>query len=339
MCARIQVAQFGLGPIGISCLKLLVAKPWVEVVGAVDIRPELVGMDLGDVMGLTSLKGRHVFASFDDLMSATDVDAVLHTAGSKASQSLEQITPMLERGLAVVSSCEELLYPALRAPEATQAADALCQSTGGRVLGTGVNPGFVLDVLPVCLTGVCASVRAVYGERVVDAATRRQPLQKKIGSGMLPADFEQLGLEGKAGHAGFQESLMLIAHALGWRMGPIHETLRAVVAETLIQTEHFTVQPGETAGLHQIVEAEGDLGNRIHLDLKMYLGATNPHDTIRFDADPPIEATISRGVAGDLATVAALVNAIPRLLLAPAGVRLMTDLSLPACPADFSYNK
>jgi 2,4-diaminopentanoate dehydrogenase len=331
--SKIRIAQFGLGPIGIACLRLLATKPWVEVVGGIDIRPELAGKRLADLAGAPALGDAKVFGSFTELCAAAQVDAVLHTAGSRAAVSLEQMAPMIERGVAIVSSCEELLFPALRAPRETEAADAQCRRTGARILGTGVNPGFVLDVLPLCLSGVCASVDGVYGERVVNASTRRQPLQKKIGSGMDPKEFVELGRTGKAGHAGFKETVMLLAHALGWPIGPISEEINAVIATERIQTEHFTIEIGQTAGLHQIVKARTPDGRTIHLDLKMYQGAKDPHDTIRLQSSPPIEATVNGGVAGDLATVAALVNAVPRLLKAAPGVRLMTDLSLPCCPS------
>ncbi len=327
----IKVAQFGLGPIGISSLRLLASKNWVEIVGGIDIRPELIGKKLSEVVGDTAVGDAKVYESFEQLISENELDAVVHTAGSRAAVSFEQMRPMLDKGLAVVSSCEELLYPALRAPEETKLIDKLCQSTGGRVLGTGVNPGFVLDVMPAFFSGVCASVSGVYGERVVNASTRRQPLQKKVGSGMDPDEFRALAAEGKAGHAGFKESLALLGNALGWELGPISETIEPVIAQKPIRTEFFSVEVGQTAGLHQIVEAESTNGYKIHLDLKMYLDAENPHDTIRLDSNPPIEATVSTGVAGDIATVAALVNAIPGLLKAPAGVRLMTDLCVPRC--------
>jgi 4-hydroxy-tetrahydrodipicolinate reductase len=335
----IKVAQFGLGPIGISSLRLLAQKNWVEIVGGIDIRPELIGKPLAEIVGDASIGDAKVYESFEELILLNEVDAVVHTAGSRATVSFEQIRPMLEKGIAVVSSCEELLYPALRAPKETEEIDQLCQATGGRVLGTGVNPGFVLDVMPAFFSGVCASVSGVYGERVVNASTRRQPLQKKIGSGMDPEVFKALAAEGKAGHAGFKESLALLANALGWELGSITETIAPVIAQKPIRTEFFTVDPGQTAGLHQIVKAETNEGYKIHLDLKMYLDADKPHDTIRLDSNPPIEATVTTGVAGDIATVAALVNAIPSLLEAPAGVRLMTDLCVPRCRQNLSSTR
>src|SRR5205814_122084 len=113
------------------------------------------------------------------------------------------------------------------------------RESGARVVATGVNPGFVLDVLPVTLTGVCREVRGIYGERVVNAATRRGPLQKKIGSGMPPEEFRALFRAGKAGHAGFRESAALIAHALGWEIGQLEETCDPVFADHDIQTAFF----------------------------------------------------------------------------------------------------
>jgi len=323
-----KVAQFGLGPIGVNAAKLVASRGDLHLVGGIDINPQLAGKTLAEACGIEGNNGR-VYRSFAAMLE-DDVrpDVILHTAGSRAALSIEQCLPMLEAGLAVVSSCEELLYPWHRAPEAADGADKLCRRTGGRILGTGVNPGFVLDLLPVCLSGVCREVRGIRGERVVNASTRRQPLQKKIGSGMDPGDFRALWREGKAGHAGFQESLLLVAHAMGWEIDSLEENLEPVIAETRIKTDHFTVEAGQTRGLHQVVQGRSRRGHVIHLDLKMYLDAPDPHDFVHLDGDPPVSCRLENGVAGDIATVAALVNCIPRLLAAPAGVRLMTDIPL-----------
>jgi 2,4-diaminopentanoate dehydrogenase len=322
----LKIAQFGLGPIGRSCVRLAAERPNLELVGGIDIDPLLADRPLADVCGLESNHAGRVHSTFQDLWQEVRPDVILHTAGSRAAVSFAQCRPMLEKGLTVISSCEELLYPAFRAPAETREIDELCQLTGGRILGTGVNPGFVLDLLPVCLSGVCRSVGGVYGERVVNASLRRQPLQQKIGSGLHPDEFRRLWREGKAGHAGFKESLLLIADAFGWRMGEIVESLDPVIATREIVTQHFHVPAGMTRGLHQIVRAESAEGHRIHLDLKMILDAEDPHDLVRLDSDPAVEARLAGGVFGDMATVASLVNCIPRLLSAAPGVRLMTEI-------------
>ena len=271
-----------------------------------------------------------VHASFEDLWQRVQPQVVLHTAGSKAAQVLEQMEPMVTRGVSVASTCEELLYPRLRAAKAASRVDAIAHENGGRIVATGVNPGFVMDLLPICLTGVSRSVNAISAQRVVNASTRRMPLQKKIGSGMDPAEFRRLFSEGKMGHAGFQESASLIAHAMGWPVDEIVETCEPMIAEREIRTKYFQVAKGLTCGLHQRCLVKSGNHTKIDLDLKMYLEAESPHDAIRIDGDPPLDVILRGGVAGDTATVAALVNIVPRLLKSAPGLHLLTDLALPA---------
>jgi len=330
MSKPIKIAQFGLGPIGQSCVRLLAEKSRFRLVGAVDINPDLVGRGVNEACGLGKEDLGRVFASFEELWTEEQPDAVLHTAGSRVGVTFDQCFPMVTKGVAVVSSCEELLFPAHRAPEQTQEFDALCREHGGRILGTGVNPGFVLDVLPVALAMVAATIRGVHGRRVVDASLRREPLQRKIGSGLPPAEFLKLWESGKAGHAGFQESILLLAHALDWKLLDVTETLEPVVAEKKITTPYFQVEPGQTRGLHQIVKGVSTEGYPIELDLTMALDEPEPHDAIRLDSDPALNLTLPGGVFGDKATVASLVNAVPRLLASAPGVRLMTELPLAA---------
>lgn len=326
---RIKVAQFGLGPIGLETLKLAARKPWAEVVGGIDIDPAKAGRDLGDLTQTPALRGRTVHPSLADLLAVARPDVVFHTAVSRVAEACAQLAPVVRAGISVVSSCEELLYPKLRAPAVAAEFDALCRQHGARVVGTGVNPGFVMDVLAVCLTGVCRQVEEVHVQRVVNATTRRGPLQKKIGSGLAPEEFERLFAEAKAGHAGLQESLALIAHGLGWHITDLREVGKAVVADHEILTPHVQVAIGETCGLHQRAEAKCNGKVCLTLDLKMYLDAPDPHDACQIVGDPPLDLVLRGGVAGDAATVAALVNTAPRLLQAAPGLRLMTDLAVP----------
>lgn len=326
---NIKLAQFGLGPIGLETLKLAAKKPWAEVVGGVDNDPGKIGRDLGELTGIKSLRGRRVVGSLDELLAQERPALVFHTAVSRFKAAFAQLEPMARDGLGVVSSCEELLFPQLREPALAARLDRLCRKTGARVVGTGVNPGFVMDVLPLCLTGVSRAVRAIHIQRVVNASTRREPLQRKIGSGLPPQTFRRLLKAGKAGHAGLKESLALVAHCLGWKIGRITEMGNAVVAQRDIRTQYLHVKAGQTCGLHQ--RAEAKVGGKIclTLDLKMYLDAPDPRDAIQIEGEPPLDVLIRGGVAGDQATVAALVNTALRLLQAPAGLRLMSELALP----------
>ena len=327
---KIKVAQFGLGPIGIESIKLAAEKSWIEVVGGIDIDPAKAGKSLGDVTGDKKLATARIYKTFEELIEKSRPDVVLHTAGSKADGAIQQINPMAQQGVSVVSSCEELLVPRFRAPKLAEELDAICKKHNARVLGTGVNPGFVMDVLPVCMTGVSRTVEHIYCERIVNASTRRQPLQKKIGSGMHPDEMRRLFKEGKAGHAGFLESLALIGHAMNWHFTETYELFEPVIAPYDIKTKFFDVKKGQCCGIHQqVVGKIGDV-QRVHMDLKMYLDARDPHDAIKITGEPPLEVRINGGVAGDHATVASLINAIPRVLKAPPGVLMMTDIAVPA---------
>lgn len=324
---KIKIAQLGLGPIGIETLRLAATRPWAEIAGGIDIDPQKVGRSLAELTGLSALESSRVYPSFDQLPAQPDV--VLHTAVSRFQKAFPQIEPLARAGVNVVSSCEELLFPQLKEPALAAELDACCRRHNARVLGTGVNPGFVMDVLPVCLTGVCRSIDSIEIERVVDASKRRLPLQQKIGSGLPPEEFRQLFREGKMGHVGLVESLALIAHALGWHLGKISETCEPMLAGCDIHTQFLTVKKGFTCGIHHRVEAGTESGKRLALNLKMYLDAENPRDSIKITGDPPIEAVLPGGIHGDRATVAALVNIVPRVLEAAPGLLLITDLTLP----------
>ena len=326
---KIRIAQFGLGPIGLETVKLAATKPWAKIVGGVDIDPAKIGQDLGSLTRNPKLRGRRVWGSLEELVAHARPDLIFHTAVSRFRDAFAQIAPMASQGISVVSSCEELLFPALREPNLAARLDRICRKSGARVVGTGVNPGFVMDLLPVCLTGVSREVRAVHVQRVVNASTRREPLQRKIGSGLPPAEFRRRFRQGKAGHAGLKESLALIAHCLGWSIRHIVETGDAVVAGRNIRTRFLEVKQGQTCGLHQHAEATVNGKVCLTLDLKMYLDAKDPHDAVQIEGEPPLDIVINGGVAGDQATVAALVNTAARLLQAPAGLLLMTDLPVP----------
>ena len=323
----IRVAQFGLGPIGLETLKLAATKSWAEVVGGIDIDPAKIGKDLEELTGARGLRGRKVCGSLNELPKKPDV--IFHTAVSKFKLAYPQILPMARAGISVVSSCEELVFPFLREPLLAHKLHKICQRSGARVVGTGVNPGFVMDLLPVCLTGVSRSVSAIHIQRVVNASTRREPLQRKIGSGLAPAEFRRRFKAGLAGHAGLKESLALVAHALGWKVKKISETGEAVVADRDIQTRFLQVRKGETCGLHQRAEARVKGKVCLTLDLKMYLDAPHPQDAIQVQGEPPLELILNQGVAGDQATVAALVNTAPRIFKAAPGLLLITDLPVP----------
>jgi len=334
--SRIKIVQYGLGPIGLGIVEVLLSRPWVQLVGAIDVDRSKVGKDVGEFLATPRKTGVLVTDKATSLLKETGAEVVTHATSSYMSTIHSQLSEILDLGASVVSTAEELTYPFAKHPDLARDLDERARKKNAVVLGTGVNPGFVLDTLAVALSGVCQRVNSIRAERIVDAARRRLPLQKKIGAGLSPSEFEKKVAEGTIKHVGLPESVGLISLAMGWKVGEIQERITPVIAEKEVRSDYITVQPGDVAGVRQV--AKGILGGQelIVLDLRMYLNASNPHDSILIDGTPPVDMTIRGGIHGDSATPAIVANAIPKLKSLETGLRTMLDLPPLTPRLDFS---
>ena len=317
----ITVAQYGIGPIGAEITRLLLTKPWVRLVGAIDIDPNKVGRDLGEVIGL----GREVGVKVTSELQGKP-DVVCHSTGSRLPDVAPQLHELLARGSHVVSTCEELSFP-LDA-EMREELQQLARTNNVTLLGTGVNPGFVMDKLPLTITSVCQEVHSVQIIRIQNASTRREPLQRKVGAGMTPDEFRAAVAAGKIKHMGLRESLMMVGSGLGIEFDSVtDEVIAPILAERDVKTQYLTAAKGQVAGVHQTIEGRG----RIHvsLELRMYVGAEDvAADRVIVKGVPDVEMEIKGGVHGDRATAAMVVNAIPRVISARPGVLTMDDIPI-----------
>lgn len=324
----VRVAQFGLGPIGQACVRVLLGKPGVEVVGGLDLDPERVGRDLGELCGA----GRSLGAVRDDAEAALAdwrPDVVVHTTQSFLDRVERQIATIVGAGAHVVSSTEELFYPLPRDRDFCARVDALAAERGVAVVGTGVNPGFAMDVLPLTLSSVCVRVERIDVRRVVDASRRRLPLRRKIGAGLSAEEFAEKKAAGGFGHIGLDESARAVAGTLGWPVDRLEVSLDPVLAESRVDTEGLTVEAGRVAGQRQVLTVASGGRERLRLELQMYVGAPDPEDRVEIEGDPGIVSRIEGGIFGDTATVATLVNAVPRIREARPGLRTMMELGVP----------
>lgn len=323
----IRAVQYGLGPIGCGVAKLAATRQGIELVGGVDINPQISGRDLGEVIGLDKPLGIAVSDDAVGLLAATRPDIVLHCTSSSLRAVLPQLEGIIALGSNVISTTEELSFPQAQHPDLADRLDRLAKQHGVTVLGTGINPGFIMDTLPIAVTAVCQTVESIRVERVVDAGERRLPLQKKVGAGLTRAAFDELVAAGRVRHVGLEESARMVASALGWALDDYQETIEPVIAERTLRSRYLEVQPGQVAGVRQV--GVGRMGGNavITLELRMHLGAGRSVDAIYVEGTPPLRMTME-GVHGDLATAAMVVNAIPRVISAPAGLVTMKDLPL-----------
>ncbi len=326
MLKTIRVVQYGLGPIGLGIVEVLLTRPSVQLVGAIDIDKSKVGKDVGQFLQNPRKIGVTISDKPGDVLKHAVPDIVTHATSSYMEKIYPQIDEIVEHNVSVVSTAEELSYPFVKHPDLARKLDEHARANKVVILGTGVNPGFLLDTLAVALSGVCQKVNAIRAERVVDASNRRLPLQKKIGAGLSPQEFERKVAEGTIKHVGLPESVGLIALAMGWKVGEIQERITPVIAETAVESEFIKVPAGAVAGVRQV--AKGILGGHelVVLDLRMYLGAQNPHDSILIDGVPPVDMMIRGGVQGDRATPAIVANTLAKIERLEPGLRTMLDL-------------
>jgi len=330
---KLRIVQYGLGSIGCGIARHIMGLPGYRLVGAIDRDPQKIGRDIGDVLGLERKLGTSVSGDASALRKAK-AKIVLHSTTSHLKTIRPQLIDCIESSCSVISTCEELVYPYDGNRKIAEEVDRLAKRRKVAVLGIGVNPGFVMDALPLILTSVCQDVRNVKVTRIVDASKRRLPLQKKIGAGISVREFEERVSAGTIGHVGLRESARMIADALGWELDDISEDIEPVVARKDIQTQFLRVGEGMVAGIRQTVRCIAGGEGAIFLELQMRVDAEDPHDSVVIDGNPPVDMTIRGGIHGDSATVAMVVNAIPRVLASRPGLITLRDLPILACVKD-----
>jgi hypothetical protein len=303
----IPVVVMGLGEVGQAIARGALARPDLRVVGAVDLRPDLAGKPLADVLGVPA-PGLVIVADAAGLLRDARGGAVLHATGSHFQDVLPALEQAVRAGLSVVSTCEELAWPWLRNEEAADALDRLCEERNVAVLGTGVNPGFVLDRLPAFLGQVTGAVRHVRGLRVVDAVRRRRALLRKIGAGLAEDAFHEAAERGEVGHVGLAESAALVAAGVGLALDEVEEELLPLVAQE--DEEETGVRRGQVAGVQQTARVFAGEREVVRLELTLAVGAEDPRDEVELDADPPVKLVVPGGIPGEEATVAAVLNAV-----------------------------
>ena len=320
----------GLGPIGAAVARQLAARKGFRIVAAVDIDPNKIGRDAGEVAEIGRPLRLKVSGDLRKAAKAAKPDIAVLCTSSSLKSVMPQLAELLKLRLPVVSTTEELAYPAARNRRLAKQLDEMARKAKVAVLGTGVNPGFTMDALPIALTSVCEHVNRIEVRRVQDARTRRLPFQQKIGAGLTREQFEQQVAAGAVSHVGFTESIQMIGDAMGWRLTRITDEVRPWIAEEEVNSELLAVDPGYVAGISQ--EGVGYVGDevKILLQLDAYMGAPESFDSVLIDGSPRIYSKVQGGIHGDIATASMTVNSIPHVITAPPGLRTMRDMPLPS---------
>jgi 4-hydroxy-tetrahydrodipicolinate reductase len=321
----------GCGIMGRRVAEALMPKTSFEIVGALDVSPDLVGRDLGELFQQPQTTGIIIEDDAEALFARVDADALVQTTQSHLKTVLTQLEMGINAGLNIVSTCEELSYPWKRHPELAAQIDAMARQAGVTVVGTGINPGYLMDSLPLALTSPCLRVDSIRVTRMMNSARRRIPFQTKVGTTMTPEEFRQKIEDGViTGHVGLLESINMIASGLGWELDEATELPpEAVIAQEPTESGMGTVPPGDVIGLKSVAYALKDGQKVITLEFIANAGVKEEYDEIAIKGEPDIHEKILGGVHGDTGTVSMTINTIPKAVQAVPGLKVMSELPAP----------
>ncbi|MGD9345055.1 MAG: dihydrodipicolinate reductase [Candidatus Aminicenantes bacterium] len=330
---KIKVVVYGCGVMGRNVAEALCDKKSFTIVGAIDIDPQLIGKDLGEILDTPRKLGVPIENDADSLFSRVNAHAVVLTTTSHLKSVIPQIEQCANAGLDVISTCEELSFPWKRSPDLARVIDDLAKKNDISVVGTGINPGYLMDSLPLFMTAPCLRIDSIKVTRMMNSARRRIPFQTKVGTSMTPEEFKTKIEEGIiTGHVGLLESINMIATGLGWELERAVELPpEPVITPKPVETGLGMVDPGNVIGLKSVAFAEVSEKKVITLEFFAFAGVEEEYDEVIIEGKPKIHEKITGGVHGDIGTVAMTINTIPKAIQAPAGMKVMIDIAPPSC--------
>ena len=323
----IKVVQIGMGPLGVKLANFIAERENIETVAAVDINPELIGMDVQQTYG-GEPSGVTIQADLASALKDIEADVAILTTFSDMARVTAHIEEVVTLGLPIVSTCEELSFPWDTAPDLAQRIDEAAKKNNVAVVGTGVNPGFLMDALPTFLTTACQRVDSIEINRFQDAQYRRIPFQKKIGAGLSMTEFEDRKEAGTLRHVGLTESMQFIARRMGWSLDHTEDMINPVIAQEDIITPTLKIAKGLATGVSQIGRAYAGDQLKITLVFQATIGEPESYDEIIIKGEPNITSRIEGGINGDIATSAVVINTVGSILHATPGLKTMADLPM-----------
>ena len=323
--SRIKLLQVGLGPIGQKVVQYCFERKNIDVIAAVDPAKDKSGSDLGKLCGMEEV-GIPIAKDINAAIKNMRPDVAVLTTISSFDKCAEQAAEIVRYGIPVVSTCEEMSYPWKTHPQKAAWLDEQAKKHSVAVLGTGVNPGFLMDLLPLVLTGVCQEVESIKVWRIQDASQRRVPFQQKIGAGLHLDEFEEKRKLNTLRHVGLAESIYMMGSALGWDIDKTEDILSPIMAEEPITVGYRQIDKDMACGVEQI--GKGYVRNKevITLVFRASVGQEQPEDRIEIEGTPRIVSRIEGGVNGDIATCAVTVNAVKAICHANPGLRVVSEM-------------
>lgn len=333
---KVKVIVWGLGAMGSGMAQLIARKQGFEITGICDLNPNYVGKSVKEVLNLENEELADVIIKNDinKLLKETPCDVVLLATDSFTKKAFPKIKLCLEHKLNVISTAEEMAYPKANEPELTKELDKIAKENGVTVVGTGINPGLMMDLLAVTLTGAMTDVEKIVVKRVNSLSPFGKAVMDEQGVGLSLDEFNKKKNDGKLdGHVGFKESAMMMADALGWKIENFSQDMEAIVTEVDRKSPYGFAKANDVAGVNMTAQCYVDDKLKIDMyhpqQIEPQLEGVSTGDYIIIDGNPKINMAITPEVDGGLGTIAMCVNLIPHVINAKPGLKTMIDLPVP----------
>lgn len=336
MKENVKVAIWGFGAMGSGMARMLLKKKGVEIVGVCDMHPERVGKSIFEVLGVEKGDRKEVVINpnIDEVLTEKCCDVCLCATDSFTKKAFPRLKLALEKKVNVISTAEEMAYPKAQNPELAAELDRIAKENGVTILGTGINPGLMMDLLVVCLTGCMIDVEHVEAKRVNSLSPFGPAVMEEQGVGITVEQFENGVKDGSlAGHVGFHESVGMIADAIGWKVEKFEQQMKPIVTTVDRKSPYGFAKAGDVAGVN--MTGQGYVDGEVKIDMihpqqiEPEMEGTHTGDYITIKGTPAIHMANNPEVEGGLGTIAMCVNMIPHVINAAPGLKTMIDLPVP----------
>src|SRR6056297_3620984 len=343
MREKVKVTIWGFGAMGSGMAKMLTNKKGVEIVGVCDLSEDRVGKSMYDILGVDRGERSEVIINpeIEKVAYKGSCDICLIATDSFTKKAFPKIKYVMEQGINVISTAEEMAYPKAQEPELTKELDIIAKENGVSILGTGINPGLMMDLLAVALTGCMTDVKSVLCKRVNSLSPFGPKVMEEQGVGITEEEFKKGVEDGTlSGHVGFAESIYMIADALGWKVDNFKQQMKPILTNIDRKSPYGFAKAGNVAGVN--MTGQGYIDGKLKIDMihpqqiEPEMEGTQTGDYIKIKGTPEVNMAINPEVDGGLGTIAMCVNMIPLVINADSGLKTMIDLPVPrAIMGDF----
>ena len=335
---NVKVIIWGFGSMGSGMAKMLLKKEGIDIVGVIDGWDKLVGRGIFDILGVNPEGKEDVVVTHvdnkADVIKPGAADVVLLATDSFTGKAFDKMKFILEQKINCVTTAEEMAYPQAQEPELAKQLDEIAKANGVSVLGTGINPGLIMDYLVIVLSGACEEVDHITAKRINSLSPFGPAVMEEQGVGFTVDKFNDLNDKGElAGHVGFEESIQMMADAIGWKLDGVRTSKEAIVSSVYRKAPYAEVQAGDVAGVNMLGFGTVDGEDKIEMvhpqQVEPQLEGVDTGDYIILKGEPNISMAITPEVPGGIGTIAMIVNSIPNIINATPGLKTMIDLPAP----------